>query len=236
MRVIGHRGAAGHAPENTLAALRYALDCGVDMVEIDVRLVDDALIVLHDETLARTTSGTGHYKALALAQLRALDAGQGERIPLLEEVLALIDGRIGLNVEVKEAGIAAAVITCLEYHTRARPAWRQHLLLSSFDVTTSAALAAQRGTMAFGLLYQEPFDAALTRACTLGARSLHMALAKLDSDAVAQAHARGIEVLVYTVNEPAAIARCRVAAVDGVFSDFPERVIASNRAAMAGRR
>lgn len=230
MLVIGHRGAAGHRPENTLASLRYALALGVDAVEIDVQMLDGALIVLHDTTLERTTNGRGDFKAMSLTALRALDAGAGERVPLLEEVIGLTRGQIGLNIEVKEAGIAAQVISFVLAATADLPAWRARILLSSFDVETSAELARLRGTMGFGLLYEEAFEPALKRALALGAKSLHMCLDALDAAAVARAHSRGLEVYVYTVNTDEHIARCRTTGVDGVFSDYPDRVIASQRA------
>ena len=229
MFVIGHRGAAGHRPENTLASLRYALTLGVDAVEIDVQMVDGALIVLHDDTLERTTNGRGHYKSMGLAALRALDAGAGERVPLLEEVIALTRGQVGLNIEVKEAGIAAQVVDFVLAATADLPSWRPRILLSSFDVETSAVLARLRGSMGLGLLYEEAFAPALARALLLGAQSLHMPLRELDSAAVGHAQRLGLEVYVYTVNTETDIARCRVAGVDGVFSDFPDRVIAAQR-------
>lgn len=229
MRVYGHRGAAGHRPENTLAGVRHALALGVDGVEIDVCLLDDALIVLHDDTLDRTTNGGGHYKSWQLAALRALDAGGGERIPLLEEVIALTIDRVELNIEVKEAGIAELVIARTLAATAAAPAWRSRILLSSFDVATSAVLARLRGAMRFGLLYEQPFEAALLRALTLKAQSLHMSLAHLDAAHVARAHDQGLAVYVYTVNDAAAISCCQAAAVDGVFSDYPDRVLAACR-------
>ncbi len=230
MLVIGHRGAAGHRPENTLASLRYALMLGVDAVEIDVQNLDGTLIVLHDDTVDRTTDGHGHFKAMSLTALRALDAGAGERVPLLEQVLTLTRGQIGLNIEVKEAGIAAQVIDYVLAATADLPAWRTRILLSSFDVETSAALARLRGTMGFGLLYEEAFDPALIRAQALGAKSLHMSLGALDATHVARAQRLGLEVYVYTVNTAEDIARCRAAKVDGVFSDYPDRVIAAQRA------
>jgi glycerophosphoryl diester phosphodiesterase len=205
------------------------MSLGVDGVEIDVRCLHDALIVLHDDTLDRTTNGHGGYKAMALSALRALDAGHGESIPLLEEVIALSQGRVMLNIEVKEAGIAEQVIERTLAATTALPAWRERILLSSFDVDTSAVLARLRGPMRMGLLYEEDFPAALARATRLGASSLHMALEHLDAADVARAQAHGLAVYIYTVNDASAIARCHAAAVDGVFSDYPERVIAARR-------
>ncbi len=104
---IGHRGAAGHAPENTLASIRTAIGFGVDLVEVDLqRSRDGRVVIIHDQTVDRTTNGKGKVAARSLAELQALDAGKGERIPTLEELLELAEGRVGLMLEVKEAGIA----------------------------------------------------------------------------------------------------------------------------------
>ncbi len=229
MIVIGHRGAAGHAPENTLASIAVAVGQGVDSVEIDVRALDGHLIVLHDDVLERTTNGRGHYKSVSLAALRALDAGGGEQVPLLGEVVELIAGRCGLNVEVKEPGIAREVVAELEASTGDRGGWRSRVLLSSFDVGTTRDLAAMRGEMRLGVLYDDPFPAALGRAIELGAYSIHMPLRGVTEEAVARAHDQGLAVFSYTVNTRPEIERCAAARVDGVFSDFPDRVIAFNR-------
>ncbi len=229
MIVFGHRGAAGHFPENTLRSIEIALDHGVDGVEIDVRMLDDAIIVLHDETVDRTTSGNGHYKSLSLDALRGLDAGGGERIPMLSEVVELIDGRIDLNVEVKEPRIAVPVIEDLLSHTIARKSWRSRLLLSSFDVTTTYELARHHGDMRLGVLYEDGFETALARAKTLDAYSLHMSIRSLDRSKVERAHEANIAVLVYTVNEADDILRCAEARADGVFSDYPDRIVAFNQ-------
>ena len=108
--VIAHRGGANLAPENTLAAFSKSINLGVDMIEIDVRLSKDYnVIVIHDKTVDRTTEGTGKVKDLELTQLKKFDAGSwfndeflGERIPTLEEVFSLIDGRVNLLIEIKE--------------------------------------------------------------------------------------------------------------------------------------
>jgi glycerophosphoryl diester phosphodiesterase len=229
MQVWGHRGAAGLKPENTLASIAHALHLGVDGIEIDVRAHGDSLIVMHDETLDRTTTGHGHHARYTLTQLRSFDAGDGERIPLLSEVLAVVRERTRLNVEVKSVGIAGAVLTELEQATRGCAAWRRQILVSAFDPATSAELAAGRGTMAFGLLYEEPFAQALSRARDLRARSLHMSLALLDANDVRTAQNAGLKVFVYTANTPDDYGRCLAAGVDAVFSDFPDRTLAARR-------
>ena len=101
MWIIGHRGAAGTAPENTLLSITRALNFSVDWIEIDIRMVDNTIILLHDENLDRTTNGSGSVYDYGLAALRTLDAGNGEKIPLLTEVLNLIDAKAGINIEIK---------------------------------------------------------------------------------------------------------------------------------------
>jgi glycerophosphoryl diester phosphodiesterase len=227
MFVFGHRGAAGLAPENTLRAVAAGLASGADAIEVDVRLLDGELIVLHDECLERTTTGGGHYKAMRLADLRRLDAGDGERIPLLAEVVAATAGRAGLNVEIKEPGIARAVVEFLQ--RQVPPDWHDEILLSSFDEATTVELAGIRGDMRLGVLYEDTFAAALDRARSLAAWSLHVPLADCTAAQVAVAHDAGLRVYVYTVNEMDDIAHCRAAGADGLFSDYPERVVAFNR-------
>jgi len=229
--VLGHRGAAGHVDENTVASMRHALACGVDGIEFDVRLLDGALIVLHDATLDRTTDGRGHYKALNLAALRRLRTPAGERVPLLAEILDIIVGAGVVNVEVKEAGIADQVVTALDAYYLRRPADQARVLLSSFDRATTAALARRRGTMQIGVLYDgESFDAALARAVDIDAHSLHLPLADVNPGRIEAVHARDLKAYVYTVNLLPDITHCHACNVDGVFSDFPDRVLAFLRA------
>lgn len=115
----GHRGNPAEFPENTLASYRSALELGVDMLECDVHLARSGeLVVIHDHTVDRTTDGSGLVRDLSLAELRALDAGNGERIPLLEEVLDLVRGRAALAIEIKQAplpyqGLEAALVDAL---------------------------------------------------------------------------------------------------------------------------
>lgn len=225
MLVIGHRGAAGPVDENTVASMHHAVACGVDGIEFDVRLLDGALIVLHDATLERTTDGRGHYKNLDLAALRRLRTRHGHPVPLLAEVLDVVAGLGLVNVEVKEAGIADEVITALDAWYQSRAAEQAQVLLSSFDRRTTAALAGRRGAMRLGILYEhERFEAALRRAIDLQAWSVHLPLAQVERRRIEAAHTQGLAAYVYTVNSAAQIARCQACGVDGVFSDFPDRV------------
>ena len=217
---IAHRGAAGHAPENTLAALEVAIQLGVDMVEFDVqRSADGALVLFHDRTVDRTTNGEGSVESLPLTVLRGLDAGEGERIPLLEEALACLNGRAGAMIELKVRGIAAEVRATVKATQFQSP-----LIYASFfheELLTVRKLMPDAQTLAL----IEGASIHLT-AFAIDAKATHVGLA-LDfvTPALVQAlQAQGIKVFVYTVDEPENIARMKRLGVDGIISNFPDRI------------
>jgi glycerophosphoryl diester phosphodiesterase len=215
---IGHRGAAGLEPENTLRSVRRALDLGADGVEIDVRLLDGELIVLHDAKLDRTTNGRGPLRKHSLAEVRALDAGKGERIPLLREVIDAIDRRALLNIELKGPGTASPVRALLaNYLTQG---WSPSaFLVSSFR---RAELRRMRGSgLPVGILFAGASRRFRPLARTLGAVSIHVPLAHATPRLVRQVHAEGLRLFVFTVNTAADIGRMRAMGIDGVFTDFP---------------
>ena len=151
---IGHRGAAGHAPENTQASFRKAIELGCDMTELDVHVCASGdVVVIHDETLDRTTNGKGNVSDHTLTELKQLDAGKGEQIPLLQEVLELLKDRIMLNIELKGLGTAEPV-----YKIVKKTGWsNQDLTVTSFnrDMLTEYKKPRPRGAD-WGALLQEP--------------------------------------------------------------------------------
>lgn len=213
----------GHAPENTLASFARALELGAPWVELDVYLVDGMLVVFHDDTLERTTNGRGRLDACSFEQLRRLDAGGGQRVPTLEEVFDLCQGRAGINVELKGPGTAEAVAAFL--HTQYRLGWEPgQVLVSSFDHRALARFRQLEPETPLGALYYgAPVDNA-AQAEALGASTLHPSLDFVDAELVQDAHRRGLKVLVYTVNSEEDIARMRALGVDGVFTNYPERI------------
>jgi glycerophosphoryl diester phosphodiesterase len=227
MWIIGHRGAAGTSPENTLLSIKEALNYGVDWVEIDVRIVDDTIIVLHDETLDRTTNGSGSIYQYSIADLRKVDAGCGEKIPLLVEVMQAIDARAGLNIEIKQQHIVQQLISLTNEYLALQPNWRNHLMLSSFipEVMTELSLVAPDGCL-LGALSDSNLVDPIQLAHRFNAYSTNISLGQLSRALVEQAHRHGLKVLVYTVNDAADIRRCFELSVDGIFTDFPERAIA----------
>jgi len=221
---IGHRGAMGHAPENTLASFQKALELGTPCVELDVYYVDGKLMVFHDDRLERTTNGSGYLLDQNFDYLRSLDAGNGEKIPTLREVFEAIDLRAGVNIELKGPDTARPVvefISALRKH-----GWNDDLILvSSFNHRKLAEVRRidsriRLGAMIVGL----PVDNAAF-AAVLGAYSVHLSLEFIDRRFVDNAHSRGLRVFVFTVNHPDDICKMEKLGVDGVFTNYPERVL-----------
>jgi glycerophosphoryl diester phosphodiesterase len=231
--VIAHRGLSGLAPENTMAAFRRALDIGVDMIELDVLLsADDQLVVFHDETLDRTTDGSGPVRERNLAQLKRLDAGGWfagefvrEPIPILLEVLELVGDRTLLNVEIKdeavtdqvEGGITHRVIRLLRDH-----GFGDRVLLSSFDSRALLHARELDPDIPRGLLFN-PRSHSITSPIEIledtGAASLNLSSDQVNETIVARCHQMRRAVLVYTVNEVEEMRRMISMGVDGLFTD-----------------
>lgn len=218
---IGHRGAMGHRPENTLASFQLALDMGCSWLELDVYAVDGELVVIHDDTLERTTNGQGNVMDKSFAELRALDAGEGQQIPSLNEVIDLVDRRAVINIELKGPGTVRPVCRLLDAYC-ARGWSPEDFLLSSFkhDELALGAPAYRRGALFGRRSRVDPVAAAQQ----LGAWSINLDLAMVNPAIVARAHEAGFKVLVYTVNKADDIARMRSLGVDGIFTNFPDRV------------
>ena len=224
---IGHRGAAGHEPENTLRSIRRALELGADGVEIDVRFIDGELIVFHDDRLDRTTNGRGKISRQRFEHLRALDAGKGERIPTLREVFETVDRRAFINVELNGRHTAEPVQALIREFLDERGWSPEHFLVSSFHRRELRAIADPR--IRIGLLLTKPtllYHVSARRVC---AWSVHPGVRFTTAKFVAHAHRRGLKVMPYTANKPATIARLRAIGADGVFTDFPERVATISR-------
>jgi len=225
---IGHRGAMGHAPENTLLSFKKALELGTPCVETDVYYVDNHLMVFHDDRLDRTTNGSGYLMDHSFDALRSLDAGNGERIPTLNEVFETIDRRAGVNIELKGSGTAQPVADLIA--TLRQLGWRDELILvSSFNHRELETVRQIDPHIRIGVLMVGlPVDDAAF-AAELGAYSVHLSLEFIDRRFVADAHLRGLRVFVFTVNHPEDIERMEGLGVDGVFTNYPERVLSRQK-------
>jgi glycerophosphoryl diester phosphodiesterase len=223
---IGHRGAAGHAPENTIAAIRAGISLGVDFVELDVqRTRDGRLVVIHDRFVDRTTNGVGLVSALTWDQIQQLDAGRGERVPSVASALAAASGHAGIILEVKAPGIGQQLLRLVQASNFPGP-----VIYASFlhaEILEIRTLDPQARTMA--LMECVPISGP---AFARDANALLAGLA-LDSatpEFIAALHRAGLDVFLYTVNEPRLIQRALDLGADGVISDYPERIPATRSA------
>jgi len=217
---IAHRGASAIEPENTLLAIRRAIELGAPWIEVDVQACADGLVVIHDDTLERTTDGHGPVATQTVEALRALDAGHGERIPLPQEVLDLCRGRCAVNLELKGPRVAPRLLPLLRDALLA--GWSADALLcSSFDWPQLAALHAALPGLPLGVLCEQVDTAAVAMAEQLGVRVIACALDHADADAVAAARGAGCALWVFTVNDADTAARLAALGVDGIFSDQP---------------
>jgi glycerophosphoryl diester phosphodiesterase len=220
---IGHRGARGHEPENTLRSVGRALALGAQAIEIDVWLVHGELVVIHDAKLERTTNGHGYVSRKSLAYLRSLDAGHGERIPTLREVFETVGRRALINIELKGRRTAGPV-TALIREFVTRHGWRhEDFLVSSFHRRELRAIEDPQ--IRIGLLLTRPTRLYALSARRVKACAVNPAFRYVTAKFVADAHRRGLLVFPYTVNAVADIERMHRMGVDGVFTDFPERAV-----------
>ncbi|MGE4219912.1 MAG: glycerophosphodiester phosphodiesterase [Alphaproteobacteria bacterium] len=234
-RVIGHRGAAGHAPENTLAGFAKAAALGVRWVEFDVVLSADGVPVLfHDDTLDRTSDGSGPVGLYDFEHLRRLDAGawfdpafSGERIPTLDEAIAaLAQLGLGANVEIKpspgresETGTAVAQRVARDWPAQLPPP-----ILSSFAEASLAAAQDAAPDLPRALLVGALPEDWRARAERLGCGAIHGAQNRLSAADCAAVRAAGFRLLSYTVNDTDTARRLFAWGVEAVFSDVPDRI------------
>ena len=226
MLCIGHRGAMGHEPENTLRSIRKALALGVDAVEIDVHNVENSLVVIHDRDLSRTTNGTGYLEQQNLPYLRSLDAGKGEKIPLLQEVLETINRQAMINIELKGHNTAKPVANLIQEYIQRGWSY-QDFVVSSFNHYELNQFRSICPTVKIGLLiYGIPWGY-LNIAQQLEASIVIASLDFVTQELITSVHQQDLPVWVYTVNQPDDIRLMRKLQVDGIFTNYPERVVSS---------
>lgn len=228
-QVWAHRGASGYAPENTIPAFELALEQGAEAFELDVQLTrDDQVVVIHDETLERTTNGTGWVADHSLEDLRRLDASYGHEkfagtpMPTLEEVFALVkDTTTRLNLELKNSrmaykGLEERVLGLIQGHDMA-----DRVIISTFNHYSLRHLVALGATQPLGALYSEPLWKPWAYATRLGATALHPSMAATRRKIIDKSHEHGLAVHVWTVNEPDDLKKMIRLGVDAVITNYP---------------
>lgn len=217
---IGHRGAAGHAPENTLLSIETALSFGVDVVEIDVhRSLDGHLIVMHDERVDRTTNGSGYIRDLTLGQLRELEIQQHQRVPTLTDVLSMVKGRASLMVEIKVRNIVRETVGLIAAIAPEVPIFYASFLHSELLLVRELDPAAKTIALIDAVPVSPTAFAADSRATHAG-----IAFDTLEPGFVHALRDAGIGVFTYTVDDPRDISHACSLGVDGLISNFPDRL------------
>ena len=234
MLAIAHRGASGHAPENTLAAFRKAVALGASFIETDLQLSRDArFVAIHDATVDRTTSGKGAVHSLTLSELRSLDAGSwfssefaGEHIPTLEEILDFAKKHdVVFYLELKPSGSWGgehALISSLRDSGEI-----PRTVVISFDAGILDALRKIEPTLMTGLLYDGQIEKPVNRAIEIGARQVAVRQDLVTPTLLSEARKKDLQVVCWTVNHPAHMRLLIDAGVDGIMSDYPDVLVAA---------
>lgn len=223
--IIGHRGAAGVYPENSLEGFRYTLTLGVDAIEIDVREHDGRLWVFHDHDVERLTGGSGKFEQQA--DIGALRLGNGEAIPLLQQVLELTWKRLPLNIEIKAVDNLDLLLELLAScpDTEARSGGMPWILLSSFDHHALIELRRRGCDLPLAPISSGVPSRLEDKLLQIAPWSWHFDDALLDLELVARLRGAGIPSLVFTVNDPARARELKSLGIGGIFTDYPAEML-----------
>ncbi|NHN32902.1 glycerophosphodiester phosphodiesterase [Paenibacillus agricola] len=236
--IIGHRGAAGEAPENTLGSFQLALEQKAEALELDIHeSADGELIVCHDATVDRTTNGSGEISLMTVEELRKLDAGSwfaahfsAEKLPLLEEIFVLVPAEIMINIEVKCAysdRLQQRLLQLIEQYNRL-----DSVVVSSFNHKILVKLKRAEPQLKIGLLYSANFQSHRQMAASAGIEvySLHPAYRLIDAEDVGDAVQNGLRVYPYTINAEDELKKALATGVSGIITDYPGRLRALREA------
>ncbi len=222
---IGHRGANGYEPENTLVSFQKALDMQVDGIELDVHLsIDGNLIVMHDDTIDRTTNGKGFVNQLTLKELKSFKINYTIEIPTLEEVFDLVDKKCLINIELKNHETAEKVVQLIEKYIEEKNWKYADFIVSSFDWNAIQQIRFLNDKIPIGVLTEDDLDLAFSYAKFLKAEAINPDFHLLTAEKVAEFHKKGIKVFPWTVNNPEDIQKMKAMKVDGIITDFIDRI------------
>lgn len=222
MWILGHRGASKAAPENTLAAFSLALAQHAHGIELDTYQVDGQIVVIHDRWLNRTTNGAGLVTGQTLPYLMSLNAGNGERIPLLQDVFSLLPHTALFNIEIKHLHCTDSWIATVQQGIRQSGFPVENIIISSFNHRWLRSIQQAWPGVKIGALTATYPENGLGFAEDLSAYSLHMALDVVDENYVREAKQAGLKVLVYTVDHPQDMIMLADWGVDGIFTNVPD--------------
>ena len=221
-KIIAHRGASGHAPENTQAAFQLAIQQQADGIELDVMLTKDGqAVVIHDDSVDRTTNGSGRVKDLTLAELQALDAGNGEQIPILQDVLTEFGGQCLLNLELKNYATPFDRLPVVVAKMINDAGLADSVIISTFNPFNLPRFRRRCPGVKLGLLTVSG-KASLWIWRLFRYDALHPHYEDVDQDLVSAAKAHQRQVNVWTVDDPDEIRRLAALAVDSIITNDPQ--------------
>jgi glycerophosphoryl diester phosphodiesterase len=215
MIIIGHRGAKGHIAENTLASFEKALQLNVDMIELDVFLSRDNIpVVIHDKTIDRTTSGFGLVSSFSARELREFG------IPTLQDVFQLVNNQCDINIEVKEIKAVKSILDLIDSNIFSK----DKILISSFDWNALQEVRFHDDEIRIGILTETDLELALAFAKFIKAYAIHPHYKLLNKENVAQMQSQNFKVFPWTVNDQTDITFVKFLNVDGIITDYPDRI------------
>jgi glycerophosphoryl diester phosphodiesterase len=216
--VVGHRGAMGLEPENTLRSFLRAEQEGVDEIELDLWLSKDGqLVILHDGNVERTTNGTGDVAGMTLAEIKQLDAGLGEAVPTFDEVLDVVT--LPIQAEIKTMDAARAAIATIRDR-----GLLDRVTVTSFQADVLSVAKDYLPEVRTGLIYSGAPAESVEAATSLGASIVCPGIGKLGPELVERAHQAGLGVFTWPVNDVDVLAKARELGVDGITTDYPDAI------------
>lgn len=222
---VAHRGASGYEAENTFRSFIKAIELNADMIELDVHLCKSGeVVVMHDDSVDRTTDGNGRIEDMTLTELKALEMAKGQRIPTLTEVLDLADKKIKLNIEIKGKGTAMQVRAIVENYIDEEGWNYDDFLISSFRHDELWQMKNTDPELRIGVLTEMIPPGFIEFAKKLKAYSVNVPIDKIDEKFVARAHKLGLKVFVYAANDTPEIDKAKKLKVDYICSDFPDKI------------
>ena len=222
VQIIGHRGARGLEPENTMRSFRKALELGVDYIECDVHMTKDGHIVLmHDHTVDRTTNASGPVNSFTFDEIRKLDAGEGEIIPTLQQLLDLARGKAELHIELKDETATEPTVRLVE-----KNGMEAEVFLTSGNTGTLKRVRELNASIATEHIFGEPPDDAIDRALSVGAKRVSCHISHLTSQFVRKAHENGLQVIAWPPNTVEEARKAIECGVDLICTDRPDIVTA----------
>ena len=222
--IYAHRGASTNHPENTLRAFQQALEIGVDGIELDVHATAEGIpVVIHDRDVGRTTNGAGYVDQMPLARLEMLDAGDGERVPTLAEVLALVGDAAHMDIEIKGSDVERAVLDVLAHHPTVR--WA----ISSFAWDTLRTVRRLDPAAELWPLAERVDDELIAIAAELASPAVSLFAGAFTAETAAKLRDVGLYVIVWTVNDPQEARRIRDLGAFGLCTDDPQLLMTADR-------